>query len=62
MYKNIFVYINITKMFYSLLFPVWILLQKKNMGLYHHNELELDTSISNDKDDKLVLIKKKQNQ
>lgn len=49
-------------MFYSLLFPVWILLQKKNMGLYHHNELELDTSISNDKDDKLVLIKKKQNQ
>lgn len=51
-------------MFYSLLFPVWILLQKKNVDLYHLNSgitsTELDKSVSNgdDEDDKLVFIKK----
>ena len=51
-------------MFYSLLFPVWILLQNKNAGLTNMNSgitsTELDKSVSNDddKDDKLAFIKK----
>ena len=47
-------------MFYSLLFPVWILLQRKNAGFTNMNSLitstELDKSVSNE-DDKLVFIK-----
>ena len=47
-------------MFYSLLFPVWILLQRKNAGFTNMNSPitsnELDKSVSNE-DDKLVFIK-----